>query len=308
MTGLAVVRFDFESLKGYSGKYLLKNLCLSLALQAEEHSLCETFALDTGSPLTILRQSALERVAGCLADYDLPTVEISGYDGRKEDAQYIQDVQVTAGGSALLSLTRLVVSPSINKKPFSLLGTDALRLFDMAFDSQQGYALLTPKGVCSADEISQEYVDAAVHGAIAMLCGGDRKLLELDVGERTITQHLAKHLQRSFPGWDVDCEYNRLGDIHTVVAKSIPETRPEKTHGEEDPGMRSVFPDVIVHGRGNAKRNVLVIEVKKRKQPSHDEDRAKLQLYKQSLGYQYACFVVFETGVDGCLLSVEWIE
>src|SRR5216683_1952592 len=37
-------------------------------------------------------------------------------------------------------------------------------------------------------------------------------LLEKDLGERTLTHRLAVHLEKQFPGWDVDCDYNRLGE------------------------------------------------------------------------------------------------
>ena len=37
-------------------------------------------------------------------------------------------------------------------------------------------------------------------------------LLEKDLGERTLTHRLAVHLERQFAGWEVDCDYNRLGE------------------------------------------------------------------------------------------------
>ena len=37
-------------------------------------------------------------------------------------------------------------------------------------------------------------------------------LFEKDVGERTLTHRLAVHIEKQFPGWDVDCDYNRLGE------------------------------------------------------------------------------------------------
>ena len=93
-----LLRFEFGKLKGYEGKYLTKSLCLSFSLNGEQHLLCETFALDTGSPLTILRQATFERVVGNPADYDLSTVEISGYGDAKEDAPYIENVDVSSTG------------------------------------------------------------------------------------------------------------------------------------------------------------------------------------------------------------------
>ncbi len=37
-------------------------------------------------------------------------------------------------------------------------------------------------------------------------------LLEKEAGERALTHRLAVHFERQFPGWETDCEYDRLGD------------------------------------------------------------------------------------------------
>ena len=37
-------------------------------------------------------------------------------------------------------------------------------------------------------------------------------LLEKDLGERALTHRLAVHVEKQFPGWEVDCDYNRLGE------------------------------------------------------------------------------------------------
>ena len=37
-------------------------------------------------------------------------------------------------------------------------------------------------------------------------------LLEKDLGERTLTHRLAVHCEKQFSGWDVDCDFNRLGE------------------------------------------------------------------------------------------------
>ena len=36
-------------------------------------------------------------------------------------------------------------------------------------------------------------------------------LLEKEAGERALTHRLAVHLEKQFPGWETDCEYDRLG-------------------------------------------------------------------------------------------------
>ena len=37
----------------------------------------------------------------------------------------------------------------------------------------------------------------------------DKDLLDINVNERTITHKLAEYLQKHFPEFNVDCEYNR---------------------------------------------------------------------------------------------------
>src|SRR5258708_32758360 len=37
-------------------------------------------------------------------------------------------------------------------------------------------------------------------------------LFEKDLGERTLTHRLAVQLEKQFSGWEVDCDYNRLGE------------------------------------------------------------------------------------------------
>ncbi len=37
-------------------------------------------------------------------------------------------------------------------------------------------------------------------------------LFEKDLGERALTHRLAVHIEKQFAGWQVDCDYNRLGE------------------------------------------------------------------------------------------------
>ena len=51
----------------------------------------------------------------------------------------------------------------------------------------------------------------AVARALSELLVNDRDLLSIDANERSITFRFAMYLQRHFPDWTVDCEYNRDG-------------------------------------------------------------------------------------------------
>ena len=37
-------------------------------------------------------------------------------------------------------------------------------------------------------------------------------LFDHDLGERTLTHRLAVHLEKHYEGWDLDCNYDRLGE------------------------------------------------------------------------------------------------
>ena len=95
-------------------------------------------------------------------------------------------------------------------------------------------------------------------------------LLEQDLGERTLTHRLAVHLERQFEGWDVDCDYDRLGERTLRLPKgSIVST--------DDHLGKSVYPDIVVHRRA-VPENLLAVEVRKASnhQPP-DHDRHKLR-------------------------------
>jgi hypothetical protein len=95
-------------------------------------------------------------------------------------------------------------------------------------------------------------------------------LLDKDLGERVLTHRLAVHLESQFAGWDVDCDYNRLGERRLRLPKgSIVST--------DDDSGKSVFPDIVVHHR-SVPENLLAIEL--RKAANHqpvEHDRHKLR-------------------------------
>ena len=94
-----------------------------------------------------------------------------------------------------------------------------------------------------------------VIGAIREFYAHESYLLEKDLGERTLTHRLAVHLERQFEGWEVDCDYNRLGErVLKLPHGSIVST-------DDDLG-KSVFPDIVVHRRA-VPENLLAVEVRK---------------------------------------------
>ena len=95
-------------------------------------------------------------------------------------------------------------------------------------------------------------------------------LLEKDLGERTLTHRLAVHLEKQFSGWEVDCDYNRLGERMLRLPKgSIVST--------DDEIGKSIFPDIVVHQR-EIPNNLLAIEVRKasnHQPPEHDQHKLR---------------------------------
>ena len=95
-------------------------------------------------------------------------------------------------------------------------------------------------------------------------------LLEKDAGERALTHRLAVHIEHAFPGWEVDCDYDRLGDRTLRL--------PHGTIISTDDHLgKSVYPDIVVHQR-EIPNNLLAVEVRKsaNHQPlAHDQHKLR---------------------------------
>jgi hypothetical protein len=131
-----------------------------------------------------------------------------------------------------------------------------------------------------------DQVRSHVDQAVSLVIKNDAFLLDHAANERSITHKLAEYLQQEFPQYHVDCEYNK----HGVNVKRLPR-RCNQGNSE------FVYPDIVVHLRGNDNHNVLVIEAKPRKYRAVPEcDRAKLEAFTESGGgfrYQFGLFIGF---------------
>ncbi len=144
-------------------------------------------------------------------------------------------------------------------------------------------------------------VQGRVREALAILSRSDGFLLEADAAERTIAGRLAAHLAPLFPKHDVDVEYNRHGLDPKVVGL------PQHCKGG---GQRRIFPDVIVHHRGNDNDNLLVIQLKKETNDEpRDCDRAKIEAMKRELQYKVGVLVELPAGPGAKMreLRLEWL-
>ena len=106
--------------------------------------------------------------------------------------------------------------------------------------------------------------------ALAESYARETDLLEKDPGERTLTHRLAVHLEKQFKGWEVDCDYNRLGERTLRLPRAT-------MVSTDDEFGKSVYPDIVVHQR-EIPNNLLAIEVRKannRQLLDHDEHKLR---------------------------------
>jgi hypothetical protein len=115
-------------------------------------------------------------------------------------------------------------------------------------------------------------------------------LLERDPGERALTHRLAVAIEKQFQDWNVDCDYNRLGERTWKLPKaSIVST-------DDDLG-KSIYPDIVVHRRA-VPENLLAIEVRKaanHQPPEHDRHKLKA-LTDPHLWFAYRIGVLLALG------------
>jgi len=95
-------------------------------------------------------------------------------------------------------------------------------------------------------------------------------LLEKDLGERTLAHRLAVHMEKQFSGWEVDCDYDKLGERtlrlpHGTIVST------------DDHFGKSVYPDIVVHQR-EIPNNLLAVELRKannHQPPEHDHHKLR---------------------------------
>ncbi len=126
-------------------------------------------------------------------------------------------------------------------------------------------------------------------------------LFEHDLGERALTHRLAVQLERQFPEFDVDCDFDRLGQ-RTV---NLPHGSIVST---DDHLGKSIYPDIVVHHR-TVPNNLLAIEV--RKASNHqpiEHDRHKLRaLTDPHIWFAYGIGVMVTLGKAGVTASEVYV-
>jgi len=146
--------------------------------------------------------------------------------------------------------------------------------------------------------MSEPEVLNKVKEALDAFFRADISLLNVNASERSIAHKLAQHLQRQFDEFNVDCEYNR----HGSAIKRL------NSHDDRaaviDPSSGSpVLPDIVVHSRGDDRRNLLIIEIKKsNSRELREKDLKKLKNFTSSpYRYRHGLFLLFD--IEGKRLS-----
>ena len=126
-------------------------------------------------------------------------------------------------------------------------------------------------------------------------------LLERDLGERTLTHRLAVYIEKQFAGWQIDCNYDRLGERTLRLPHgSIVST--------DDHLGKSIYPDIVVHQR-DIPNNLLAIEL--RRDSNHqpiEHDQHKLQaLTDPHVWFAYAIGVLVILGRSGVTSSEVYV-
>ena len=141
---------------------------------------------------------------------------------------------------------------------------------------------------------SWEEIEEKVNLALDIFYVKDKYLIDNDIHERSMTHKLAIYLEELFNGYDVDCEYNKNG-LHI---KEIPDKNKEIQkirNSSRNKDLISVFPDIIIHKRGDESKNLVVIEVKKdnaTKNNKEEIDILKLKAYTtEDLNYRYGIYI-----------------
>jgi hypothetical protein len=154
--------------------------------------------------------------------------------------------------------------------------------------------------------MEREEVKIRLLYALEEVIRNDVHLLDYDLSERCIASRLAMYLQKAFPEYSVDVEYNRHGDSPKRLG--LPE---ECANYKDSNGEALAVPDLIVHRRGSEGPNVLVLELKKttNREPRWC-DRKRVQAFRAQLRYTYGALIECETrkGHESDITISEWFD
>jgi hypothetical protein len=124
--------------------------------------------------------------------------------------------------------------------------------------------------------------------AISKFYSRDLGLLDIDASEWAIAHRIAVYLEEYSEGWNIDCEYNRVG---------LSGATKHNAHGAYK------RPDIVIHHRGMVEKehNLLVIEIKV---DNSSDDYTKLRDFTSPpsqhppFQYRYGLALSFKPGLE----------
>jgi hypothetical protein len=144
--------------------------------------------------------------------------------------------------------------------------------------------------------MNDEEIKQCIARAFERLLGEQPSLDFHHVHERSTSHRLAVQMEPEFPGWNIDCEYDRSEQMRKLL-DGIRDCDPERATDR-------IFPDIIVHHRGvnGPQHNLLVVELKK----DAREDRCDFQKLcgltdpGRPFGYQLGLYININHGQFDC--------
>jgi hypothetical protein len=151
--------------------------------------------------------------------------------------------------------------------------------------------------------MNRDQVAALVNSAITRVIAAERELLDRNVSERTLADHLARFIREAVPlPYAVDVEYNR----HIDDPKRL--QLPRENALDDEVRATIAVPDIVVHVRGTDDHNLLALEVKK---PGRNraKDERKLRAFSEQLKYHHAAHVILGRNHDDEIIhEVIWVD
>ncbi len=142
-------------------------------------------------------------------------------------------------------------------------------------------------------------VKSAMDGVFDLVRREQPQLKFGSVTERSTAHRIAYHMESAFEAWNVDCEYNLNEQTHKFLMSIL---QHEECREQNKTGR--IFPDIIVHHRGQCDRdnNLLVVEMKRydRDCPCDRKKLEGLTSTKEDYGYQFGLYINIEEGKFEC--------
>ena len=153
----------------------------------------------------------------------------------------------------------------------------------------------------TTSSLNKVKIKQSIRDAILSFYENENHLINVNANERSVTHQIALYLSRqnTFRGFDVDCEYNRNIDITKRLDLKDPDDVSTAVLVS-----KTVYPDIIIHKRGNNDSNLVVLEAK-RAGEDIGFDLNKLRAYQSMLKYKLAVMIIIPCTQQG-KFTIRW--